>query len=167
MVTLRVSRAVRKAAELDTRHWDDDLGGACDVASAALARLLRRHGVQVTFSTGTFRQDNLSSLHCWLTLKDGAILDITATQFDLNLPAVYLTQDTSAYEAHAHGRKAASITREWWSRPQERDVASAALARQAVKLLQQEGLETQPPNSKIGNKAPDRRSPIRNEKAPT
>jgi hypothetical protein len=72
-------------------EWDNDLNGACGVATFHLMALANKHGTSPTFVAGLFslNQDEEEHGHCWIEY-DGYIIDITAAQFDEELPLVHV-----------------------------------------------------------------------------
>lgn len=84
--------AVRKATErfarqeypFTTKH---NLAGYCGLASLVLVRLLKKAGVPATVEKGYYDNDYG---HAWVRLPNGAVLDVTATQFHKRLPKVYV-----------------------------------------------------------------------------
>lgn len=77
---LDVAMAVRKAAERLVKDdnpgpaWGPDLGGSCGDCSYVLAQML---GDRYLYEEGAYDGDQ----HSWVRLRDGTIVDVTATQF--------------------------------------------------------------------------------------
>src|SRR5690349_16828905 len=68
------------AAFFDFYNCPDKLGGMCAIASFALREQLKiAHGIEADIIHGTFAS---CGGHCWLTVDDNYLIDITATQFN-------------------------------------------------------------------------------------
>lgn len=140
---LHVACAVRAALDARAREepdWSPDLAGACDVGSAALARILRARGWRAAFVVGTYRGNGLPADHCWVQLdqaaQPSAVIDVTATQF--GLAQVHVQALTSAYALEEQGRRAHTHVRFlWWSktRGQARDRAIQRIVDRAQRLM--------------------------------
>jgi hypothetical protein len=63
--------------------------GKCFMVCAPLVTLLCMHGVECTMVESMIHGEDFDN-HVWLQLADGRVLDPTADQFSLGLPAVYL-----------------------------------------------------------------------------
>ncbi len=61
------------------RFIDENLMGACAIASFFLHHKLKSEGISSSFIEGFYGIDD--SPHCWLTIEN-SIIDITATQFN-------------------------------------------------------------------------------------
>ena len=79
-----VRREMESVARME--KFPADLCGLCARASYKLQTRLRAAGIEVDFVYGEF--DTLD--HCWVVYKK-KIVDITATQFGLSFPSVYVT----------------------------------------------------------------------------
>lgn len=96
---MRVARAVRKAAVEMVSKFDygmacnQDLAGACGDVSIVLYSLLGKENCRIV--GGNF--DGISQ-HAWVVLRNGDILDLTATQFDRGLSPVYRTGNDIRYD---------------------------------------------------------------------
>jgi hypothetical protein len=91
-----------------------NLEGACNIGSLVLSSLI---GYPEGFTVGefSFKDDtqsaNCSIGHCWVTLKDNLIIDITATQFHSKLPKVCISYSEN-YVKESGG---INIFREFWN----------------------------------------------------
>jgi len=84
---LKLARWVRRRVKrwvLNNPEIMTDMTGACAIASYALYRVLRAKGWGAEFCCGTSEWKG----HCWVELN-GHVLDITATQFDGPVIAVF------------------------------------------------------------------------------
>lgn len=120
-----IARAVRWAAELLVMKgkygdiYQDDpmggyrLGGACGDCSRAIIDMIRRHVGKdfAIWQSGTYDPRGNQYFHNWLKLKNGMILDVTATQFSTRLPKVYITKRNDKYAVGYEGSSA-----EWGGR---------------------------------------------------
>lgn len=119
---LEASRLVRHQVETLAHEvfWPhaidaDTLLGACGVASYVLSRVLKRVGIKCDFVMGRFGDiTGDRGSHCWVEIpKEGLILDVTATQFDIP-SAVHVTSDEDGkYHPRFRNRKAVEELKEW------------------------------------------------------
>ncbi len=82
------------------------LGGACGDCSKVIIDMVRRHvsyGL-LEWQAGGFDDGDCDYSHNWLKLRDGSILDVTATQFDPSLPGVYIAKEDKRYLSDFDGR---------------------------------------------------------------
>lgn len=71
-----------------------DMWGSCAVSSLVLAKILKSKGYNAEFACGITPIEG----HCWVELDNSFVIDITSTQFDKNLPDVYITNKENYYE---------------------------------------------------------------------
>ena len=71
----------------------DDLCGACAIASYTLWKLLLQTGYKARFVCASHGG---AGCHCWVELGDN-VIDVTATQFDLEHPSVYVFTKTDLF----------------------------------------------------------------------
>lgn len=96
---MRIARAVRKAAVEMVKDFDygmacdSALSGACGDVSLVLFSFLGKANCRVV--GGSWNQ---VCQHAWIVLNNGDILDLTASQFDKGLSAVYRTGNDARYE---------------------------------------------------------------------
>lgn len=110
-LSLRLSFQMEKASE-----WFDllDLEGACGDAAYLIQKHLTKMKVDSRLMTGIFKDQSLRVEHCWTEVdvsdKRTYIVDITATQFDRNLPPVVIKRknDLSKYQRGEHTPKPGS-----------------------------------------------------------
>lgn len=113
----RVGLVVRRFLHRLRRYYPDNfterLEGACAIGSATLARILRRCGLPATFVLGRFYcPSGAYSSHAWVEV-DGAIVDVTATQFG-RLPAVLVAKvGDQRYDPYWRGNGAVGIANGW------------------------------------------------------
>jgi hypothetical protein len=105
---LKLARLVRLEAERLARDLNGDtdncLAGYCGDTSKILLELL---GKDATFESGCFSNDG----HAWLRLKNGMVLDLTASQFG-PYPKVYLCKGRK-YQVQQRGRTAVLDLYQW------------------------------------------------------
>lgn len=102
-----IARKVRKAVEYlleegILEQCEDGLGGLCAITSAALVRAFKKNGYYAVVVYGQYA-DNDSACHCWV-LSEGLNWDLTATQFDENLPDVYHFESDKNYRLDEYVR---------------------------------------------------------------
>lgn len=96
---------------------DQNLQGACGVASRVLARCYRRLGVECDFVMGWFKDpepwDDETENHCWVEIPSrDLIVDVTATQFGIQ-SKVYITTPGWPYVPSVKNLKATRRLARW------------------------------------------------------
>lgn len=81
----KVRRAVKRWTRDNCEVDPEDLCGACAIASYTLYKALQNKGYRPTLVCAV----NGFEGHCWVELR-GHIIDVTATQFDPELPLVHV-----------------------------------------------------------------------------
>lgn len=104
------------------RAYKHDPCGACAIFSEALTRFLRREGFDAEFVEGWFEPFVFETCpdHCWVEVAGKWIIDITASQFNENLPEVHIVPiDDDDYRAKRHGPYALRCVRRDWPKEQK------------------------------------------------
>ena len=71
-----------------------NLSCMCAIASFVLAKELNKHNIKAKMVEGTFEGE----AHCWVEWKNW-IIDITATQFDIEAPVYIVKKTDEKYKA--------------------------------------------------------------------
>lgn len=98
------------------------LNGACAIASEALVRLYKLHGIHSTFIEGIYvpefdEEFDEDSNHCWVVIND-QIIDITASQFWLDSIHITSVYDED-YREVRRGQEAINFCKKEWPADQK------------------------------------------------
>lgn len=91
----------------------DDLQGACGIASYTLHRCYNRLRISNKFHMGWYEDRWGNENHCWVSLADDMIVDITATQFNIK-NRVHVAQSGLPYMPSLEGEPALAKLRKYW-----------------------------------------------------
>gem|GEM_PF-2846677 len=105
--------------------FDEDLCGACAIASDGLARFLRKEGFDAWFVEGQYvpcanstRSEDFygaETNHCWVEVGRKWIVDITARQYSGRFPEVYIVPtEHEDYHRFRRGPYALRCVRREW-----------------------------------------------------
>lgn len=125
-LAVRLGGPIRQRAQDIWRRigFSQDLGGACGICSYWLWRALNpiRPG-HYTLVTGHIEMaDGTCPGHSWLTLTDGTVIDLTATQFWHTVPDILVINVSEIlarwYVPEIMGRRARGEFEGWWPEAQ-------------------------------------------------
>lgn len=106
-----------KYSIVNVQCYDDDtLAGFCGVSSYVLYKVLHKQ-MDAHFVYGAWEESWKS--HCWVEIGDydwhgrRVVVDITARQFDRNLPEVLIVDRDNRYIPKLFGKKAIAVVDRW------------------------------------------------------
>jgi hypothetical protein len=94
----KLGEYIRSQVEIWTKDNSDvdkwNLAGACAIASYSMYRALIKLGYNPKFIVA----DSGCGCHCWVEI-DSYVIDLTATQFNMTLPKVLISNKNSYFKA--------------------------------------------------------------------
>jgi len=105
-----IAKRVRRKCELFSRspeaskhdfYKTPDLVCMCAVASFALSKALNKSGIRNKVIKGYYGSEGH---HCWVELKNGMIIDITATQFGIRQRVLIVSNDSLLFHKYKDGK---------------------------------------------------------------
>jgi hypothetical protein len=114
LVRNQMEQYVPLLAAQDLRFDAENLLGACGIASYCLQRVLKRVGIRSDLVMGQYKDNWHNSQHCWVELPySNLILDVTATQFDIDQKVHRSEPGDPRYMYQNRNRSALNRLRAW------------------------------------------------------